>query len=133
MDRCGTGAAPATVARLATLSMILPTFTIGKPGPEFSSAQLGFAAVASLLLHGLFVAVQTVRHREYFLPLTQDGRPRTDVDDPALLPGRGATALSGVLTVVVGALTVVPGRATLLQSGVHLVIFAAFVFLAISP
>lgn len=37
------------------------------------------------------------------------------------------------LTVVVGALTVAPGRATLLQGGVHLGIFAAFVFLAISP
>ena len=38
-----------------------------------------------------------------------------------------------VLTAVVGALTVVPGRATLLQGGVHLALFAAFVFLAFSP
>ncbi|MFI8818057.1 ionic transporter y4hA, partial [Streptomyces sp. NPDC055082] len=37
------------------------------------------------------------------------------------------------LTVVVGALTVVPGRATLLQGGVHMAVFAAFVFLAVSP
>lgn len=37
------------------------------------------------------------------------------------------------LTVVVGALTIAPGRATLLQGGVHLVVFAAFIFLAISP
>ena len=37
------------------------------------------------------------------------------------------------LTVVVGVLTVVPGRATRLQGGIHLVLLAAFVFLAISP
>ena len=37
------------------------------------------------------------------------------------------------LTVVVSALTVVPGRATLLQGGVHLVLFAAFLFLAANP
>ncbi|MFE7465363.1 calcium:proton antiporter [Streptomyces sp. NPDC057499] len=233
----GSGAALATVATLATLSLVLPTFTVGKPGPEFSSAQLVFAAVASLFLYGLFVAVQTVRHREYFLPLTPEGGPKPD-ERHAPLPGRGATTLSLVmllvalvavvgdaksvsptiesaveaagmpqavvgvviallvllpetlaavraarrervqtslnlalgsamasigltipaialasiwldgplhlglgathmvllaLTVVVGALTVVPGRATLLQGGVHLSIFAAFVFLAISP
>ncbi|MFD4247408.1 calcium:proton antiporter [Streptomyces sp. NPDC058525] len=65
----GSGAALATVATLAVLSLVLPTFTTSKPGPEFSTAQLAFAAVASLALYGLFVAVQTVRHRDYFLPV----------------------------------------------------------------
>ena len=37
------------------------------------------------------------------------------------------------LTVGVSILTVVPGRATLLQAGVHLALFAAFLFLAVSP
>src|SRR5688572_9627177 len=44
----GSGAALATVATLATLSLVLPTFTTSRPGPEFSAAQLTFAAVASL-------------------------------------------------------------------------------------
>ncbi len=38
-----------------------------------------------------------------------------------------------VLTMIVATLTVIPGRATRLQGLVHLIIFAAFVFLAISP
>jgi Ca2+:H+ antiporter len=38
-----------------------------------------------------------------------------------------------VLTVVVGVLTVVPGRVTRLSACVHLVLLAAFVFLAIRP
>jgi Ca2+:H+ antiporter len=37
------------------------------------------------------------------------------------------------LTCITAILTVVPGRATLLQAGVHLALFAAYLFLAISP
>jgi Ca2+:H+ antiporter len=37
------------------------------------------------------------------------------------------------ITIAVGTLTVVPGRATLQQGGVHLVLFGAFVFLAVNP
>jgi Ca2+:H+ antiporter len=69
----GTGAAFATVTTLATLSLVLPTFTTSKPGPQFSDAQLVFAALASLALYGLFVAMQTRRHRDYFLPITSSG------------------------------------------------------------
>nr|WP_232072653.1 hypothetical protein [Phytohabitans flavus] len=54
--------------------------------------------------------------------------------DPPLQLGLGATQMVLLaVTVVVGVLTVVPGRATRLQGGVHLVLLAAFVFLAIHP
>ena len=65
----GTATALATVATLATLTLVLPTFTTSTPGPEFSAAQLAFAATASIALYALFVVVQTVRHRDYFLPV----------------------------------------------------------------
>ena len=231
----GTATALATVATLATLTLVLPTFTTSRPGPEFSPAQLTFAAVASLALYGLFVFIQTVRHRDYFLPVgaTADdprrargpavrtggarepraagggaGRRRRAGEDrvardrgrgrrgrrAAVGGGRGDRAagaaardarrrpqrrhdriqtsfnlalgsaiasigltipaiavatiwLDGPLvlglgstqmvllaiTIVVGALTVLPGRATLQESGVHLVLFAAFLFLAVFP
>jgi Ca2+:H+ antiporter len=64
----GSATALATVSTLATLSLVLPTFTTSRSGPEFTPGQLAFAAVASLALYGLFVVVQTVRHRDYFLP-----------------------------------------------------------------
>ncbi|MFC4017303.1 calcium:proton antiporter [Micromonospora sp. GCM10011542] len=233
----GTGGALATVVTLATLSLVIPSFTTSRPGPQFSPAQLAFAAFASLALYGLFVLVQTGRHRDYFLPMTSDGRvidaeehafppsnrtaltslgllmvalvavvglaktvspaieagveaanlppsfvgvviallvllpetlaaaraARRDrvqislnlalgsamasigltipaialasiwLDGPLLL-GLGGTQLALLaLTAVTGVLTVVPGRATLLQGGVHLVLLAAFVFLAASP
>jgi Ca2+:H+ antiporter len=69
----GTGAALATVTTLATLSLVLPTFTTSHPGPEFTPAQLAFAAIASLALYGIFVFTQTVRHRDFFLPITSAG------------------------------------------------------------
>jgi Ca2+:H+ antiporter len=249
----GSGAALATVATLGTLSLVLPTFTTSQPGPEFSTAQLTFAALASLALYAMFVLTQTVRHRDFFLPVSQGARTgdaaRTtedpaEADDPAededhappptagaamvsaglllvslvavvglakvespaiedaveavgfppsfvgvviallvLLPetlaavraaargriqislnlaygsamasigltiptialasiwldgplvlGLGATQMVlFVLTVLVSVLTVVPGRATRLQGGVHLVLLAAFLFLAVNP
>ncbi|GAA2750226.1 MULTISPECIES: calcium:proton antiporter [Kitasatospora] len=82
----GTGAAFATIATLATLSLVLPTFTTSKPGPEFSPTQLAFAATASIVLYGLFVATLTVRHREYFLPVTPTGEVLESAVDEAGLP-----------------------------------------------
>jgi Ca2+:H+ antiporter len=69
----GTATALATVSTLATLTLVLPTFTTSRPGPEFSPGQLTFAAVASIALYGLFVVVQTVRHRDYFRPAAARG------------------------------------------------------------
>jgi Ca2+:H+ antiporter len=232
----GTGGALATVATLATLSLVLPSFTTSRTGPEFSPGQLTFAALASLAVYAVFVGVQTGRHRDYFLPVTRSGKvveeehadPPTNraalmslgllvvalvavvgdakavsptiesgvekagfppsfvgvviallvllpetlaavraarrdrvqtslnlalgsaiasigltipaiaiatiwLDGPLVL-GLGPTQIVLlVLTAVVGVLTVVPGRATLLQAGVHLALFGAFLFLAISP
>ena len=101
----GTGAALATVATLATLSLVLPTFTTSEPGPEFSTVQLAFAAVASLVLYGGFVVTQTVRHRDFFLPLGTDG----DEDDHAEPPTAAAAKASLGLLVV--ALVAVVGLA----------------------
>ncbi|MFF0448963.1 calcium:proton antiporter [Streptomyces sp. NPDC004609] len=232
----GSGAALATVCTLTTMTLVLPTFTTSQPGPEFTGDQLAFAAVASICLYGLFVGVQTFRHREYFQPVEREGQETEAEEEPrptvpeswwslglllvalvavvgnaklvspsieggvaaaelpksvvgvviallVLLPetlaavraarrdrvqtslnlaygsaiasigltipaialatiwlpgplvlGEDATHMVLlVLTAVVGALTVVPGRATLLQGGVHLALFAAFVFLSFSP
>ena len=232
----GSGAGLATVATLATLSLVLPNFTTTTPGPQFSPGQLAFAALASLVLYAAWVLTQTVRHRDFFLPVTPEGEIMGDehaappsnrsamislallvvaliavvglakVEQPAIeaavaglglppsfvgvviallvlapetlaaanaarrdriqvslnlafgsaiasigltipvialatiwLPGPlvlGLGPLQIVLlavTVVVGVLTVVPGRATRLQGVVHLVLIAAFLFLAARP
>jgi Ca2+:H+ antiporter len=229
----GTASALATVATLATLTLVLPEFTTSRPTPELSPSQLTFAAVASLALYGLFVLVQTVRHRDYFLPAGDEdagahaeapsrsaaraslgllavslvavvglakvesnaiedavkaiGAPQSAVgvviallvlapetlaavrnarrgrvqtsfnlalgsamasigltipviavasiwlEGPLLLGLEPTQIVLLVITTIVAALTVLPGRATLQEAGVHLVLFAAFVFLAFNP
>ncbi|MFL6094171.1 MAG: calcium:proton antiporter [Blastococcus sp.] len=87
----GSGAALATVATVATLSLVLPTFTTSRPGPEFSGSQLTFAAIASLVLYASFVLAQTVRHRDFFLPVAaagEDDSPEEHAEPPS---GRAAS------------------------------------------
>jgi Ca2+:H+ antiporter len=62
----GASAALAVLATLVTLTLVLPNFTMD-PGPLYSTPQLIFAGIVSLVLYGAFVFVQTVRHRGYFL------------------------------------------------------------------
>jgi Ca2+:H+ antiporter len=103
----GTATALATVSTLATLSLVLPRFTTSTPGPVFSGPQLAFAAVASLALYGLFVVVQTVRHRDYFLPPGVDPAE----EEHAAAPSNRKALTSLVLLVV--ALVAVVGLAKL--------------------
>lgn len=63
-----------TLTSITVLTLILPNYTTSMPGPEYNTSQLIFVAIISLVLYGTFVMVQTVRHRDYFLP------PNADVD-----------------------------------------------------
>ncbi|MGW5793519.1 calcium:proton antiporter [Saccharopolyspora sp. NPDC003752] len=95
----GTGAELATVATLGALSLVFPTFTTTVPGPEYSSSQLIFAAVASIVLYATFVFTQTVRHRDFFLPVTDEGTVAPE-DDHAPPPTGRQTAVSIVLLLI---------------------------------
>ena len=64
----GSSAALSVLAALTTLTLILPEFTTSTPGPTYTPAQLGFASLMSLILYLVFVFVQTVRHKDHFLP-----------------------------------------------------------------
>ncbi len=118
----GAGAALATVATLATLSMVVPTFTTTTPGPVFSPAQLAFAAITSLALYGLFVTLQTGRHRDYFLPVTVEGKI-IDVDERATPPSTRAASTSLALLLV--ALVGVVGNAKLVSPTIERAVAAA--------
>jgi Ca2+:H+ antiporter len=52
------------------LTLVLPNFTSTVVGPALSTSQLIFVGVISLVLYVTFVFVQTIRHRDYFLPFT---------------------------------------------------------------
>ncbi|WP_245454228.1 calcium:proton antiporter [Aquabacter cavernae] len=226
----GAAAELAVLGTLTTLTLILPNYTSSVPGPFYSPLQLGFVAVVSLMLYGLFLFVQTVRHRNYFLDVNAapaEDRPSqraaiisavmlfvallivifvaeeltptisTAVTSAGLNPQligvlvaavvllpEGTTAFRAaradkiqkslnlalgsalasigltiptiaivsllldrsitmgleadhivqiVLTLIMATITLATGRTTILQGGVHLVIFAAFLFIAASP
>jgi Ca2+:H+ antiporter len=52
---------------LATITLIMPNYTLTTPGPIYSTAQLGFVSVATVILYGVFLYTQTVLHRNYFI------------------------------------------------------------------
>ena len=84
----------AVLAALSVLTLILPNYTTSVAGPYYSSAQLIGVAAVSLVLYGTFVLVQTVRHRDYFLP---QGELAADVDSHAPLPSGRVTGISVLL------------------------------------
>lgn len=89
----GTASALSVLGTLAAIALILPNYTIAIPGPFYSPAQLEFVGAVSLLLYGVFLFVQTIRHRDYF-------RTGTDPDGGHVRPGARSTAISGVLLLV---------------------------------
>jgi Ca2+:H+ antiporter len=69
----GANAFLAVIVPLAVLGLVLPNFTSSSPGPTFSPLQAGFLALMSIALYGVFLAIQNLRHRDYFVvPHTDD-------------------------------------------------------------
>jgi Ca2+:H+ antiporter len=56
---------------MVAVTLILPNYTTGAPGPYYTNVQLGFVSIVCLMLWLAFTFVQTIRHREYFLPAKQ--------------------------------------------------------------
>jgi Ca2+:H+ antiporter len=52
---------------LATITLIMPNYTLTTPGPSYSAAQLGFVDLVTLMLYGVFLYTQAIRHRDYFV------------------------------------------------------------------
>jgi Ca2+:H+ antiporter len=51
----------------ATMTLVLPNYTLTTPGPFYSTAQLAFVSVVTLLLYAVFLYTQTIRHTGYFM------------------------------------------------------------------
>jgi Ca2+:H+ antiporter len=97
----GASAAMAVLTALTTLSLIVPNYTLTTPGPMFSQSQLIFAGAVSLVLYACFVFIQTVRHRDYFLPPDDGG------EDNHAPPPRTATALISAALLIIALVAVV--------------------------
>jgi Ca2+:H+ antiporter len=115
----GASAGLATLISMAALTLVLPAFTTSIPGPTYTRSQLAFAASMSLLLWCVFVFVQTVRHRDYFLLTPQDGDASSDAALPTI-----PQAWSSVALLMIALVTVV-GLAKVLSPSIEAALDAA--------
>jgi Ca2+:H+ antiporter len=113
----GTSPALSVLATLAILTLVLPTFTVSTPGPTLTPTQLAFAGVVSLTLYLIFVFVQTVRHRDLFIPLDFESD-----ESGAVMPARLTVAVA--LGVLLLSLVAVVGLAKVLAPGIETVVEA---------
>lgn len=83
----GVSGALAALATLCVLTLVLPSVTTSSPGPTFNNFQLIFAAIVSIGIYITFITVQTVRHRDYFLPPPKENQTISEeshVEPPTL-------------------------------------------------
>jgi Ca2+:H+ antiporter len=102
-QQTGVSASLAALSALTVLTLVLPNFTTSEAGPVYAPSQLAFVAIVSFLLYATFVSVQTVRHRDYFLP------PQPVASDPeahAPMPDDRRTLISAALLLACLAATV---------------------------
>lgn len=105
----GTNSGLAALAALSVLVLVMPSLTTSSPGATYTNSQLVFVALSSLALWVVFVFIQTVRHRDYFLPTATPA----DESVHAPPPSSGAAWASFVLLLV--ALVAVVGLAKVLS------------------
>ena len=111
----GTSPALASLGALAGLALVLPSFTTTTSGPTYSGSQLAFAGFTSLALYSVFVFVQTVRHRDYFLPVGTDD---TKAHAPPPAHWIAWTSLGLLLVSLVGVVGLAKALAPALEAGV---------------
>jgi Ca2+:H+ antiporter len=86
----GAGPGLAALVVMSALALVLPALTTSTPGGTYSNSQLAFVALTSATLWAIFIFIQTVRHRDYFIPVT-DG---VNIDSHAEPPTAGKAWVS---------------------------------------
>ncbi len=115
----GAGAGLAALIVMATLTLVLPEFTTSTGVGTYSNSQLVFVAVSSAVLWAIFIFVQTIRHRDYFIPAAGAGDPNEHAAPPT---ARAAWASFGLLVL---SLAAVVGLAKKLSPSIEFAVDAA--------
>jgi Ca2+:H+ antiporter len=68
----GAGAFLAVITSLATIALILPAYTVSTAEPTLSPIQAIAFSLVTLLLYGVFLAMQSARHRNFFIQPVSD-------------------------------------------------------------
>jgi Ca2+:H+ antiporter len=133
----GAGPALSALTTLVTLVLIMPVFTASAEGPRYSPSQLAFVAVSALALWFVFVFFQTVRHRDFFLPIATRGDESAHAEPPTVAQTWASVALLLISLVgVVGLAKMLSPtiEATVRAAGLpHAVIGVAIALLVLMP
>jgi Ca2+:H+ antiporter len=70
------------IMSLAVLGLVLPNFTTTTSGPTFSTEQEVFLISMSLLLYAIFLFIQTMRHRRYFVDSSDNAAGTRSIQHP---------------------------------------------------
>ena len=100
-QKAGTNALLATVIVLTSLALVLPAFTEHNHSTSFSHGQLAYCAVASLVVYGVFIFTQTIRHSDDFQVIATEAS-----GGPAGLGGEHSTPRTSEAIFSVGLLIV---------------------------
>ena len=73
----GANAFLSVIVPMAVLGLVLPSFTVSSPGPTLSPLQSTFLILMSVGLYGVFLAIQTLRHRDYFVSTSAETTTRS--------------------------------------------------------
>jgi Ca2+:H+ antiporter len=97
----GANAFLAVILPLAMLGLVLPNFTESAPGGALSALHEGFLILVSLALYGIFLAIQTLRHRHYFLDAGEkDEPPAPAIPDLRPAAWHGALLVAYIVPIV---------------------------------
>lgn len=109
----GTGSGFAALAALSVLVLVMPTLTVSSSEGSYTTSQLVFVAFSSLLLWLVYVFIQTVRHRDYFLPAQEADNESAHAEPPS------ARAAWISLVLLLASLTGVVGMAKVLSPAIE--------------
>lgn len=108
----GASAYLAVIIPLAVISFILPNFTVSTPVGTLHPVQAVCFSIFTLALYGVFLLIQTGRHRDFFV--IEDEKPaRDDMGDVALVTSPGLDAAPAHIA---------PARGELLRQGIWLLL-----------
>jgi Ca2+:H+ antiporter len=113
----GVSASLTVLTAISVLTLILPNYTTSTIGPNYNDNQLLFVAIISLILYGAFLLMQTVKHRDYFLPVDADKEEETH----EVPPTNKVTLISTLMLIVSLVLVVLLAKALApsIESGIE--------------
>jgi Ca2+:H+ antiporter len=78
--------------------LVLPNYTVATLGPHYSPVQLLLVGGVSLALYAIFIFIQTVRHRDYFLEDVDDELSSDSI--PKDTPSKTISVISALLLII---------------------------------